>query len=537
MVISTYAIEDGASLSNDRLSDQEFYATLELLSVANTRLESLIREVGNNPSLALELLEQHKTISKKIEHYHIALAPHKMLPPELLSHIFVLCSDDLTATGLRLPLHHHKTKAPWSISYVCSRWRQIALANPHLWNTISVQYTLARDPIGIHNTVADILMLPRCGEHGVSLTFGGNVTPTIQLAAAQNDLISKYAHRIRHLKISSNTSSIAPYLKSSPLQFTLLNSLKIETHHLPYESNNTLADKPITLFEHAHSLRKLEVSALDRSYFVSPKQFLIPWSHLTDLALHDVLVSPKMTLSMLQECVALVNCTLTLDDPFSAFSANSADYSAYDIPIVLPNLHSLTLYIELWPLAAQIYNSILTPSLRILSLTPQSPQDMYRSEDPFRDALISLLRRSKCSLDQFMCRYRHIPNLHQLLDEMPCLRALELPFSTLRTSMLVAMCQDRLLPNLEFLECEIGSAQLFLDFLESRRPKSSYEAGKSSHYNVWGYDIPDQVFATQRITELWEQFSNPRRSAVLEFRTRGQTDIYWRYTIIGSHKL
>ena len=57
--------------------------------------------------------------------------PFHWLPPELLIHIFVLS----TYTALD-PAHSRIDTAPFSISHVCRRWREIALATPVLWRRV-----------------------------------------------------------------------------------------------------------------------------------------------------------------------------------------------------------------------------------------------------------------------------------------------------------------------------------------------------------------------------------------------------------------
>ncbi len=61
-------------------------------------------------------------------------SPLTNLPNELLSRIFVLCSDSsLNLFYRRFDVPHQRT-----ISQVCSRWRQVALSTRVLWSNVQV---------------------------------------------------------------------------------------------------------------------------------------------------------------------------------------------------------------------------------------------------------------------------------------------------------------------------------------------------------------------------------------------------------------
>jgi len=62
-------------------------------------------------------------------------SPLRILPNELLSRIFVLCTG-----GSPLNMFHYGLEVPHqrTISQVCSRWRQVALNTPVLWSNVQV---------------------------------------------------------------------------------------------------------------------------------------------------------------------------------------------------------------------------------------------------------------------------------------------------------------------------------------------------------------------------------------------------------------
>ncbi|KAG7443451.1 uncharacterized protein BT62DRAFT_872628, partial [Guyanagaster necrorhizus] len=84
---------------------------------------------------------------KHIADSKFVLNPVRRLPPEILSHIFLSCihpdsellqsNDSDTDTSLLDSLNIKNS--PWNLSYVSSRWRQVALTTPSLWSFIRLQ--------------------------------------------------------------------------------------------------------------------------------------------------------------------------------------------------------------------------------------------------------------------------------------------------------------------------------------------------------------------------------------------------------------
>ncbi|KAF9461426.1 hypothetical protein BDZ94DRAFT_1263659, partial [Collybia nuda] len=62
-----------------------------------------------------------------------ALAPHKHLPTEILTKIFVLCME---GKELNIPPDRHQRQVPYILGEVCSRWRVVSHAEPHLWRRL-----------------------------------------------------------------------------------------------------------------------------------------------------------------------------------------------------------------------------------------------------------------------------------------------------------------------------------------------------------------------------------------------------------------
>ena len=102
---------------------------LVLLDEEMHRAQALLNEEGRHTEALLEKLrQQHTHRSTQLERYQMALAPHRDLPREILSEIFLW---SLAEWGVPVPGSY--THAPWNIIRVCSLWRQLAFSMPKLW--------------------------------------------------------------------------------------------------------------------------------------------------------------------------------------------------------------------------------------------------------------------------------------------------------------------------------------------------------------------------------------------------------------------
>ncbi|KAJ7509846.1 hypothetical protein B0H11DRAFT_1680427, partial [Mycena galericulata] len=74
-----------------------------------------------------ELEHDHAFFSAQIQSYKIALAPYKILPPEVLAIIFVNC------VGTPIILPPSSREPALALAGTCKSWRNIILSIPNLW--------------------------------------------------------------------------------------------------------------------------------------------------------------------------------------------------------------------------------------------------------------------------------------------------------------------------------------------------------------------------------------------------------------------
>jgi hypothetical protein len=94
------------------------------------RRESELRALLDGLALEKHALETERN------HLETGTIPFHWLPPELLIYIFVLS----TYVGTLDPAQTRIDTAPFSISHVCRRWRDIALATPVLWRRVVLTF-------------------------------------------------------------------------------------------------------------------------------------------------------------------------------------------------------------------------------------------------------------------------------------------------------------------------------------------------------------------------------------------------------------
>ncbi|KIL59253.1 hypothetical protein M378DRAFT_85313, partial [Amanita muscaria Koide BX008] len=98
--------------------------------------KQLIRDTIRCTNEAIQCLAlREKALKSDLERYHIALAPIKQLPCNILYCIFELrCQDELP---VHLPFQW-PNPPQITLSHVCSAWRRAMLNFPKLWSDIVI---------------------------------------------------------------------------------------------------------------------------------------------------------------------------------------------------------------------------------------------------------------------------------------------------------------------------------------------------------------------------------------------------------------
>ena len=79
------------------------------------------------------LLNERQEFQRSLDEHRCLVAPIRRIPPELLSEIFLHCLDGDSDLDI--------TAAPLVLTFVCSRWRTVAICTLQLWSSVSLGYS------------------------------------------------------------------------------------------------------------------------------------------------------------------------------------------------------------------------------------------------------------------------------------------------------------------------------------------------------------------------------------------------------------
>jgi hypothetical protein len=285
-----------------------------------------------------ELVSERENLERNISSLQIELAPHKKLPPELLTEIFLFC----TTPAVSLP---PRTDEPLlTLIQICRTWRELALDVPELWASISVSFTEEKNNVE-RTTDISRQWLSRAGNtyplHIVAECTGAYATSTCQdptLVAAFVPMVVSHAHHLRHFDLSFPFEALLPLFELPRGAFPCLETMALrpllvlsdmatlETGHpgwhwpssaVAFESAPLIREitfSPSPLFKLAE-LENIVEDVLDRALenpdtgnhpFFAPV-FSLPWSQLSVISFSFTALTPEMWCSILAECPKLAH--------------------------------------------------------------------------------------------------------------------------------------------------------------------------------------------------------------------------------------
>ncbi|KAM6501131.1 hypothetical protein JOM56_004145 [Amanita muscaria] len=110
------------------------------------------------------LLNRRKIVTDDLSQLKKVLVIHRILPRETIGHIFsILCAKMVVS----IPHNRHAIPHQITVSHVCSKWREIALATPVLWTNVEI----AQPGIDEWVQVAMELVFNRAGMRGIKLAL------------------------------------------------------------------------------------------------------------------------------------------------------------------------------------------------------------------------------------------------------------------------------------------------------------------------------------------------------------------------------
>ena len=390
------------------------------------------------------------------------LPPAHRLPSELLGEIFVFSVPDISVWLFDNCAYREAVMLPGNI---CRKWREVALATPRLWTSISLNVADGYEE-------AELAMVSAWLERSASCFLRLRLvhkSPTP--APAIIDAIIAHSHRCEHLNFVMPVGMIYG-LEPAKHRFPQLQSLEIgcpPDDDLPWTM-------PLEAFEAAPQLRCLVIGN-----HVSPFFLRVPWSQL--------------------EYVHNTTCTVRSDECLEILRLSS---NAENIQL---ELEDLTVPWHVWPvIQSQVEELMLSMRTDIGWLLDHVTLPSLRTFDYSEEyscwaqsQFISFLSRSSCSLQSLsLCLEHNISadDLIGILELTPALMWLTLQGGTvagLTSAVLGRLSRPEggeaicLVPRLHTIVVDwYGIDELaFVDMIESRW-RVSYQAETSPDGNMSG---------------------------------------------------
>ncbi|KAJ7115165.1 hypothetical protein C8R44DRAFT_221665 [Mycena epipterygia] len=410
---------------------------------------------------------RRRALLPSVEAYRVALAPHKILPIDVVRKIF-LCAAQITSAQADLnevvdPCPPDRLEIRLILCRVCSAWRSLALDTTELWSDVRV---FVPPENTTHLLYVLEIWLSRSLQCALTLDIDGETNdPRI------TQLLTDYSWRFRSLSVRPEN----PVLNLPAGYMDRLEILAIDLSSL----RGPWPLAPITAFEGAARLRCL---TLKRSHNLNFQFFAIPWRQLTELYLDDIFSPPSHLYPVLAQCETLTTAGLSVfhNEPIPLADRN----------ITLPRLRTLELDDGDLTNYARFLHRFDFPSLEDLTLHIHNPAD----DTTFNVTALPAVRHLCIDLGRVQG-----PMLVAWLAACSSAAEVRLPLCGMEDSMLDQISCGSLLPNVEILTMQAANLDTLIDTLQTR--KSSLQHSTITEVNCSGWLTKRQV---ERLTDLFE---------------------------------
>lgn len=442
-------VEALVASSNVPLPDEDQAIIRELIVEAQEELGRLETALQGASGDALDtLLWRRTTEIERIARLRVGIAAHTRLPPELLAKIFAHCHQGY-AVNLRSLI---QSSLPWAICSVCSRWREIALAEPRLWALVRLPPMFSQSK---HIMERIRRILSRYGG-------AGKVTLSAELQYGNDwktllDLVSTYSSRVNGLRLRI-TDVHTSHLDHPVGVFDILETLTI-TFDYPHGYREA-RETPIAAFALARNLRKLRIYCSDNLTLVSSawlQRILFPWSTLTEL--DSMNISLTATLKILAQCTQITRLAMT-------FLPHETPHHGPFNPISLPQLLFLYITPNRITNLTEFLDSLVLTNLKTLTFGPGI------SEPWPQKTMLKLLSPSNHSMESLETSDFITPGdcILPLMRALPHLVELSVcTDNSIPEGDFLTMKAEKIAPKLQvFRDWEASNYRVALDFLNSR---------------------------------------------------------------------
>jgi hypothetical protein len=432
-----------------------------------TDISKLDDEMSRLQVVMGQLAAERQSLERSLEEHRSIVAPIRRIPLDVLSEIFVFCADSSGSNSNSKCFD--VTQAPLQLSFVCNKWRGLAISMSQLWSSISLQggrediYSWGRSQTFSKRSIrTDMLStwLLRSGSSPLTLSINPLWLERDPLTSCIAILIP-HSHRWRDVKFTLDEEH---WEMLSDVKGHLPQLEKIDVDVLRDPSD--VFDIPLDIFEVAPKLHTITMK-----YNLDSSDWLVPWGQLKCLHfnLHFSLILPWI----LESCPNLARCTIDVYDLDDAL--DDLDHSS---------LESLHLLLHIKAHLDVLFNSLTLRALHDLDIARPLGADSTLTLP--QNAVASMLDRSSCNLqrlrlfcvgftsDELVTILQAQPSLVELVIHEPTSPIVSkqlLERMTHHISQSVSTGSPLVVPNLKRLELFARFAfgnQAILDLIQSR---------------------------------------------------------------------
>ncbi|KAG5648299.1 hypothetical protein DXG03_004871 [Asterophora parasitica] len=543
------------SPNDDFLSGSERLRAAAILSHAESALSNSLNFESRATSLTRHPLP--KEILDLIRILRVALAPHKRLPPELLTEIFVFASSyqvDWLHNNYTLGLQPDTTKLPWVLGQVCALWRRISRCERRfLWRNLYIALCPNHERVVLWLCS----VLPRHVRLSIDFSVYGfsrlcSMTTkmvvckrvqsvTLDLSPEGYDELWKaiLVHRgsfslLEHAKFSvvddddeegtTPTTSVAPWadvhpfvaaasLKSLQLGAKAAHCSALLAVRFPWPQLTMLdignmeglgIDDILSMLEKCTSLQQL-MATLSFGSHDTANRLESRFGRLVNLPIVDLrlalgYVDPIRLYSVLKLCPHLENLKLTAVVPVLA-PGDDNEHNCLK-PIIFPNLQILYLNSISHPWLFRILNAPILHQLDVVQcLINISPitQMLQRSSCPL--AILSIYGSKDTSFSELRTLSASLPSL---LKAAPNLMRCTLAAMVVSDALLRDIAFGHVLPHLVELFVTPETLTGFVEMIQTRVRREIQEEGGLRIRRAWA-DIRDN-FTDEEVSAADQAF-------------------------------
>ncbi|KAF8068679.1 hypothetical protein FPV67DRAFT_1085809 [Lyophyllum atratum] len=406
-------------------------------------MDRLSVEIMRVQALLSDLMSQRDQYVTRVKDIDCAIAPHKRLPPEILSLIFSHC-----VYGVNLP----RTAKPaqrddlWRIGGICSRWRQIVFNTPILWYNLTINgprpHDNSKEAAPRHSkffhTLEAAQQITPLGTRNLEIAIDEGLDGLpISGAGILRRIIAPYSTQFKTISLSCPPALLNPLVSSPTASFLALETLCVQYKAGSKQFKAIQGPELPTdflVFEDAPKLRHFTWNIPEIPHHPI-HTFRVRWSQLRYLSIALDITTTDVHL-LLSQCTRLENCRLNLLQNANRTNAISPNL------ITMPYLQCIHLNGRVDSSLSLLINLLILPSLVYMLL--EGPVEF--------DDLATLVIRSNCQLEVFGTSWVHHQYIERFLQTVsPTLKALTAGGWLMKRSILESISNGTLLPHLEWI--------------------------------------------------------------------------------------